>query len=45
VRTVSAGPGDALLEHLQEAGSRNLKDFFSFRVSDAMTDLEEVSAR
>jgi hypothetical protein len=40
VRTVSAATGDALLEHLQEAGKRDLKDFFSFRIGDAMTNLD-----
>jgi Nucleotidyl transferase AbiEii toxin, Type IV TA system len=40
VRTVSGAPGDVLLEHLQETGSKDLKDFFSFRVGDAMTDLD-----
>ena len=28
VRTVSGATGDVLLEHLQEAGRRDLKDFF-----------------
>lgn len=28
VRAISGAPGDALLEHLQEAGRRDLKDFF-----------------
>ncbi len=40
VRAVSGAPGDVLLEHLQEAGRRDLKDFFSFRVGDAMADLD-----
>lgn len=40
VRAVSGAPGDVLLEHLQEAGRRDLSDFFSFRVGEAMTDLD-----
>lgn len=31
VRAISAPAGDAVLEYLQEAGRRNLGDFFSFR--------------
>ncbi len=40
VRSVSGVQGDVLLEHLQEAGRRDLNDFFSFRVGEAMTDLD-----
>jgi len=40
VRTVSGPPGDVLLEYVQETGRRDLKDFFSFRIGDAMTDLD-----
>jgi hypothetical protein len=40
VRTVSGAPGNVHLEHLQEAGRQDLKDFFAFRIGDAMTDLD-----
>src|SRR6185437_37422 len=40
VRGISGAPGDVLLGHLQEAGRQDLKDFFSFRVGEAMTDLD-----
>jgi hypothetical protein len=40
VRTVFASAGDAVLEHLQEAGRRDLNDFFLFRVGDPMMDLD-----
>lgn len=40
VRAVFEAPNDVLLEHLQEAGRRDLSDFFSFRVGEAMTDLD-----
>lgn len=40
VRGISSAPGNVLLEHLQEAGRRDLKDFFSFRVGEAMIDLD-----
>ena len=40
VRAVSKTPGDALLEYIQDAGKRNLKDFFFFRIGEAMTDLD-----
>ena len=40
VRAVSGVPGDVLLEYLQEAGRRDLSDFFSFRVGEAMTELD-----
>ena len=32
VRTISALAGDVVLGHLQEAGQRDLNDFFAFRV-------------
>jgi hypothetical protein len=40
VRTISMREGDAVLEYLQEAGQRNLGDFFSFRVGAPMMDLD-----
>ena len=40
VRTISAPAGDAVLEYLQEAGQRNLGDFFLFRVGAPMMDLD-----
>lgn len=40
VRTVSAHAGDAVLGYLQEAGRRDLNDFFSFRVGAPTMDLD-----
>lgn len=40
VRAISTPSGDSVLEYLQEAGQRNLRDFFSFRVSLPMMDLD-----
>jgi hypothetical protein len=40
VRTISTSPGDAALEYLQEAGRRNLREFFSFRIGKPMMDLD-----
>jgi Nucleotidyl transferase AbiEii toxin, Type IV TA system len=40
VRTVSASAGDAVLGQLQEAGRRDLSDFFLFRVGAPMMDLD-----
>ena len=39
VRTISTPAGDSVLEYLQEAGQRNLGDFFSFRVGAPTMDL------
>lgn len=38
VRTTSPSSEDAVLEHLQEAGQRDLNDFFSFRVGAPMKE-------
>ena len=40
VRTISPSSSDAVLDHLQEAGQRDLNDFFSFRVGAPMADLD-----
>ncbi len=40
VRTISPSSGDAVLDHLQQAGQRDLNDFFSFRVGSPMTDVD-----
>lgn len=40
VRTLPGALGDAILEHLQEVGGQDLKDFFSFRIGDAIIDLD-----
>ncbi|HEY4046503.1 MAG TPA: nucleotidyl transferase AbiEii/AbiGii toxin family protein [Acidobacteriaceae bacterium] len=40
VRTISALAGDAVLEHLQEAGRLDMNDFFSFRVGAPMMNLD-----
>lgn len=40
VRTVGEAPRDVILEYLQEAGRRDLKDFFSFRIGDVMAELD-----
>lgn len=40
IRTVGEAPRDVILEYLQEAGRRDLKDFFLFRIGDAMADLD-----
>ncbi len=40
VRTISTPAGDAVLEYLQEAGQRNLGDFFLFRVGAPTMDLD-----
>jgi hypothetical protein len=40
VRTTSPPSEDAVLDHLQEAGQRDLNDFFSFRVGARMMDLD-----
>jgi predicted nucleotidyltransferase component of viral defense system len=40
VRTTSSTSEDAVLDHLQEAGQRDLNDFFSFRVGARMMDLD-----
>lgn len=40
VRTTSSSSEDAVLDYLQEAGQRDLNDFFSFRVGARMMDLD-----
>ncbi len=40
VRSMPTSAGDAVLVYLQEAGLRNLGDFFSFRVGVPMMDLD-----
>lgn len=38
--TLRAGNTDSALDHLQLAGARDIGDFFSFRVGEAMMDLD-----
>jgi hypothetical protein len=38
--TLRAGNTESALDHLQRAGAREIGDFFSFRVSEAMMDLD-----
>ena len=38
--TLRAGDTDSALDHLQRAGSLDVEDFFSFRVGEAMMDLD-----
>ena len=38
--TLRAGNTESALDHLQRAGARDSRDFFSFRVGEAMMDLE-----
>jgi hypothetical protein len=38
--TLRAGNTESALDHLQHAGSREIGDFFSFRVGEAMMDLD-----
>jgi hypothetical protein len=38
--TLRAGDTGSALDHLQRAGARNIGDFFSFRVGEAMMDLD-----
>jgi len=40
VRAISSPASDTVLEYLQEAGQRNLRDFFSFRVGAPIMDLD-----
>ena len=38
--TLRAGNTDSALDHLQRVGARDIGDFFSFRVGEAMMDLD-----
>ncbi len=38
--TLRAGSTESALDHLQRAGARDIGDFFSFRVGEAMMDLD-----
>lgn len=40
VRVAPAGSADILLTQLQDAGAADLSDFFSFRIGEAMMDLD-----
>jgi Nucleotidyl transferase AbiEii toxin, Type IV TA system len=40
VRVSPAGPDDVLLKQLQDVGAVDLGDFFSFRIGEAMMDLD-----
>ena len=40
VRVAPAGPGAALLKQLQDVGAVDAEDFFTFRIGEAMMDLD-----